>query len=137
MQNNVTNPLYLPRYVCTGFSFPAGAGVAVEPYLAVNRDGSPVANGTATTFVDGVSGTSTKADNNEYFTLVTDEIAVMKVDAGARIAYDAPVSASDSGTGCVRTGVIGTDFIIGRALDVSDGSSTTEKPHYIRVHLYL
>lgn len=138
MQSNISNPLFLPRYANVGFSFPAGPGVTVTPHLVVNRDGSPVADGVLNTLVDGISGTPTeKPDNNEYFTLVTDEIVVVAVEAGESVAYNAPVAAANTGTGRVRTGVPGTDQIIGKALDVSDGSGTTEAPHYVRVYLYL
>lgn len=137
MQSNITNPVYLPRYACCGFSYPAGAGIAVEPYTVVDRTGAPIADGNAGTLVDGIAGTETQADNNEYFTLLTDEIAVVKVEAGEAIAYNDPVAAANSGTGRIRAGVAGTDEIIGKALDVSDGSGTAEVPHYIRVHLYL
>lgn len=134
MLSNVTNPTYLPRYTCKGFSFPEGSGVTVEPYTIVTRTGAKVANGTLNTLVDGIAGTEAE---NGYFTLVTDDIAIVKVANGATIAYNAPIAASNSGTGRARTGVPGTDQIIGKALDVSDGDGTTLAPHYIRVHLYL
>lgn len=138
MLSNVTNPIYLPRHATTGFSFPAGAGVVVEQNTIVDRNGEPVADGVLNTLVDGVAGTGTElADNNEYFTLITDEIAVVKVEAGEVITYNAPIAAADTGTGRARVGVPGTDQIIGKALDTSDGSGTALAPHYIRVHLYI
>jgi hypothetical protein len=138
MLSNVKNPIYLPRHATTGFSFPAGTGLVVEQNTIVTRTGALVANGTLNTLVDGIAGTGTGlANNNEYFTLITDEIAVVKVQQGQVITYNAPIAAANTGTGRARVGVPGTDQIIGKALDTSDGSGTALAPHYIRVHLYL
>lgn len=138
MLSNVTNPIYLPRHSTVGFSFPAGSGVVVEQGTIVDRNGSPVPDGSLNTLVDGIAGTGTDlAGNNEYFTLLTDDIAVVKVEAGEVVTYNAPIAASDAGNGRARVGVPGTDQIIGKALDTSDGSGTALAPHYIRVHLYL
>jgi len=137
MLSNVTNPTYLPRYASVGFSFPAGPTIAVEQHTVVDRTGAPVIDGVLNTLVDGIAGNATSADNNEYFTLITDEIAIVKVEAGEAIAYNAPVAAANTGTGRVRVGVPGVDQVIGKSLDVSDGSGTALAPHFVRVHLYI
>lgn len=135
MLSNITNPTYLPRYVHDAFTFPATGNV--ERYTIVTRNGTPVADGSINTFVDGIAGTQVPGDDADHFTLVTDEIAIVKVEAGETIAYNDAVAAANTGTGRARAGTIGTDRIIGKSLDVSDGSGTAEKPHYVRVHLYL
>lgn len=134
--SNITRPEYLPSYQCVGFSFPAGANV-MEASTIVAPNGTKVANGTLNTKVGGIVGNSAAANNNEYFTLFTDEIAIVKVEAGEAVTLNSPIAAANTGTGRARVGVPGTDELIGYALDTSDGSGTALKPHYIRVRLSL
>ena len=64
--------------------------------------------------------------------IVTEGIAIVEVDAtSTAFAVDAPVYASDSGE-AIASGGSGTNFILGRALDTSAGTTAGQ---YIRVKL--
>lgn len=127
MASNITNPIYLQRYVCSAFTYVATT--AVEACTVVLRTGVAVPDGT--TIPDGVAGND--AAIGEAFSLVTGEIAIVKVADGEAITYNAPIAVESAGR--VRVGVPGTDVILGKALDTSDGSGTALEPHYIRVQL--
>lgn len=138
MLSNVKDPIFLQVDACKAYSYNAGANT-VEPYKVILRDGSLPSAGTLASAVipDGISGNDASADDDRYFSLVKREIQPVQVEPGVAITYNAPLAAADTGTGNVRVGVPGTDYIIGKALDISDGSGTAQEPHYVRVDLYL
>ncbi len=135
MSSNVTNPIFLQTDACKAYTYPSGSNTVV-PYKVVLRTGALASSGTLASGVipDGISGSNTETG---YFSLVKREITVVQVQPGQSIAYNAPLAANNAGSGNVRTGVPGTDFIIGKALDTSDGSGTNDVPHYVRVDLTL
>jgi len=138
MASNITNPVFLASSVTSAYSYPAGANTVV-PYKVSLRTGVKATSGTLASGVipDGVTINAAGPSNGQFFTLAKREIVIVTVEPSAVVAYNAPISVANTGTGNVRTGVAGTDYIIGKALDTSDGAGTTNVPHYIRVDLSL
>lgn len=122
--SNVTDPLLLHNHVEAAEAVILAADT--QAYLLVTGLGALPAAGA---YVIGVNALDRSA--GEVSTVTTDGIEIVKVNAGATIAVDSPISAAANGAARLATG---GDYVVGRARDTSAGS-TLGAPHYIRLAL--
>ena len=66
--------------------------------------------------------------------IATSGIGIVKVEPGVAIAAGDELSAAGGAQRAVTVAVAG-DFVVGQALDESDGSGTATEPHYARLRL--
>jgi hypothetical protein len=116
-----SNAYYLTSHVSCTETVKLAATVAGNRFI--NRSGTYPANGGYSAGITQQAGVS-----GNLVTIDTDGISIVEV-AGAIAALDLPIT-SDA-TGKARVGVIGTDSIIGRALDTATGTGV----EFIRVKL--
>lgn len=127
MAANVTNPLALTDLVIDAESVNVGT-TAILARRCLNRAGAyPAAGG----YAAGITMTDAEAN---YISIATLGIQVVTVEPGSTVLLDAMVTPAAT-SGRVKTSNGTTDFGLGRALDTSDGSGTTNAPHYIRVRV--
>lgn len=127
MAANITNPIVLAELVLDAESINTGS-TAIVARRCLNRSGAyPAAGG----YAAGITMTDASAN---YVSVATEGIAVVTVEPSSTIALDAMVTPAST-NGRVKTSNGTTDFGLGRALDTSDGTGTTNAPHYIRVRV--
>ena len=133
------------RFVTRGGAYPANDGdfaAGVSVYDApgagqLTAKGYQVDDGSVAVYEGQLNPSTTPSKPGVFpyqglLSIVTEGIAIVEVDAtSGAFAADAPVYASDSGE-AIASGGGGTNFILGRALDTSAGTTAGQ---YIRVKL--
>lgn len=129
MAANVTNPLLLlvPDAKFCETVTKAGATTSTA-FLAYTRAGVlPAADGN---YAAGVCTQDTLA-TDRALPIVASGYGIIRVKPGSSIAVDGPVSAAATGEAIPAA----AGYVLGRALDSSNGTGTVGAPHYIVIKL--
>lgn len=129
--SNVINPDLYPIITEGLVESISKEGVASSAFLAYTRAGAlPASDGA---YAAGVCVQDTLATERASG-LRTVGYAVIKVRPTVAIAVDAPISIGTDGCAIAVPGS-GTPYVFGRAVTSSNGSGTSQVPHYIVVKI--